>query len=117
MTQRKNGPITTDFPGAANPVGSVVRFRGAGRRELSGSVTCLRLRHADVVGEDGNEWTVPYAAILKVERRPNVQCPLEKVERIGNCLLDQHRHHAQLRPQWTFGFDLATTRAGVCRYR
>ncbi len=117
MTQRKNGPITTDFPGAANPVGSVVRFRGAGRHELSGSVTCLRLRHADVVAEDGNEWTVPYAAILKVERRPNVQCPLEKVQRIGNCLLDQHRHHAQLRAQWTFGFDLATTRAGVCRYR
>ena len=117
MTQRKNGSITADFPGAAYPVASVVRFRSAGRHERSGKVACLRLRHADVVAEDGNEWAVPYSAILMVERRPNVQCSLEEVARMGERLLLLHGRRAEPGAPWSFGFDLATTRAGVCRYR
>ena len=117
MTQRKNGSITADFPGAANPVGSVVRFLGAGGRELYGRVTCLRRRHADVVTADGSEWTLPYPAILSVESRPNAECSLPEVERMGQRLLTQHHRRGDLNGPWTFGFDLATTRAGVCRYR
>ncbi len=117
MTQRKNGSITADFPGAAYPVASVVKFRGAGRHERSGKVACLRLRHADVVTEDGNEWAVPYSTILMVERRPNVQCSLEEVARMGERLLLLHGRRAEPGAPWSFGFDLATTRAGVCRYR
>ena len=117
MAKRKNSPITASFPGAAFPVGSVVKFRGAGQRELSGRVTCLRLRHADVLGEDGGEWSVPYPAILEVEGSAATECSLAEVERTGQRLLARYGQHGGLDGKWSFGFDLATTRAGVCRYR
>ena len=60
---------------------------------------------------------MPYPVIRSVESRPNVECSLPEVERMGKSLLARHCSRAELDAQWTFGFDLATTRAGVCRYR
>lgn len=117
MAQRRSSSVTADFPGAASPVGSVIRFRADGRRELSARVTCLRRRHAEAVTADGEQWKVPYLAILAVENPPAPERSLSEVERRGNLLLGRHQAAGTLGAGWTFGFDLATTRAGVCRYR
>ena len=115
MTRRRQ-PITADFPGAAAPVGSAIRFRGREGRELRGKVTGLRLRHADVSGEDGNEWSVPYAAITEIESAPAIDCTLAQVKEIALRLIDRHVANGAMATGWAFGFDLAPSRAGVCRY-
>ena len=115
MTRRRQ-PITADFPGAAAPVGSVVRFRGREGRELRGKVTAIRVRHADVAGEDGSEWSVPYAAITKVESAPTIECTLAQVAEIALQLIHRNISNGAIANGWTFGFDLAPSRAGVCRY-
>ncbi len=117
MTGRRRSRINADFQGAASPVGSVVRFRGTGGRELRGRVGSLRTLQADVVGDDGDEWVVPYAAIVEVETAPEVECSLQEVEATAKRLLDEHQATGVVDRRWTFGFDLATSRAGVCRYR
>ncbi len=113
---RRSDQITADFPGAATPVGSVVRFRGTGGTLLQGKVTGMRVRHADVAGEDGNEWSVPYAAIVEALSRPAVECDLREVEAMALSLMKRAAANGSLSDGWTFGFDLAPTRAGVCRY-
>lgn len=113
---RRRYPITADFPGANTPVGSVVRFRGLGSSELRGKVAGIRTKHADVSGEDGREWSVPYAAITEVESAPAVECTLSDVEGIALLLIGEFTGRGALKGGWTFGFDLAPSRAGVCRY-
>ena len=113
---RRRYQITADFPGAAAPVGSLVRFRGPGNSELRGKVTAIRARHAEVAGKDGSEWSVPYAAITQVENAPAVDCTLVEVEEIALRLIDEFTGRGALQSGWTFGFDLAPSRAGVCRY-
>lgn len=113
---RPRHPITADFPGASTPVGSVVRFRGQGAGELRGKVTGIRTRHADVSDEDGTEWSVPYAAITEVESAPAIHCTLVDVEEIALRLIGDFTGRGALKSGWTFGFDLAPSRAGVCRY-
>ena len=54
-------------------MGSVVRFRGPGAGELRGKITGIRTWKADVWGEDGSEWSVPYAAITEVESAPAIE--------------------------------------------
>ena len=109
-------PITADFAGATTPVGSVVRFRGPEAGELRGKITGIRTRHADVSGEDGSEWSVPYAAITEVESAPAVECTLAEVEGVALRLIGEFTGRGALKSGWTFGFDLAPARAGVCRY-
>ena len=113
---RRLHPITTDFPGAKTPVGSVVRFRGPGTGELRGKITGIRTRHADVSSEDGSEWSVPYAAITDVESAPAIDCTLSEVEETALRLIDKFTGRGVLKSGWSFGFDLAPSRAGVCRY-
>ncbi|MYC33436.1 MAG: hypothetical protein F4X64_09700 [Chloroflexi bacterium] len=113
---RRRYPITADFPGAKTPVGSVVRFRGPATGELRGKITGIRIKHADVSGEDGSRWSVPYAAITNVESAPAVECTLVEVEEIAHRLIDEFTGRGALKSGWTFGFDLAPSRAGVCRY-
>lgn len=115
MARRRN-PITADFIGARTPVGSVVRFRGRGAGELRGKITGIRTRHADVSSEDGSELSVPYAAITEVEHAPAVECTLADVEGIALRLMGEFTGRGALKSGWTFGFDLAPSRAGVCRY-
>ena len=116
MAKRQSKGINSDFRGAASPVGSVVRFRGTEGRELRGRVSSLRTRHADVMGDDGNEWAVPYPAIVEVESAPVAECTLKEVEVAADRLLAEYQAAGVVDRRWTFGFDLATTRAGICRY-
>ena len=115
MTRRKQN-ITADFTGAATPVGSVVRFRGPSGAELRGKVTGLRTKNAEVHGDDGCAWRVPYRGIHAVESAPTVECGLGDVEAIAHRLIASHTAAGSLLEGWTFGFDLAPSRAGVCRY-
>ena len=116
MSQRRKSAVTANFPGAATPVGSVVRFRAAGSQTIGGRVTRLRLRVADVLDDDGNEWSVPYRGIREVINAPKVQCTLGQIERLAQELMAHHASVGGLEKDWSFGFDLATARAGVCRY-
>ena len=116
MSQRRNIPITADFPGAACPPRSVIRFAGSGGREHRATVTSIRARRAHVVDADGVEWRVPYPAILSVDAAPVSECTLLEIEALAHRLLTKFKSDGTLPHAWAFGFDLATSRAGVCRY-
>lgn len=116
MSQRRHTPITQDFPGAACPPRSVIRFPGPGGREHLATVTAIRLRSAHAIDEAGVEWNVPYKSVLAVDEAPPSECTLHDIEGLGNRLVSTFKTGGALPKEWTFGFDLATSRAGVCRY-
>lgn len=116
MSQRRHTPITADFPGAACPPRSVIRFVGSGGRQHRATVTSIRARSAHAIDEVGVEWNVPYSSVLSVEGAPAPECTLPEIEGLGNRLLSKFRSDGVLPSGWEFGFDLATSRAGVCRY-
>ena len=115
--KRRTSKITADFPGAACPAGSVVRFRWKDGNGALGNVARIRVAHADVIDADGRQWPVPYRAITEVVSAPAAECSLREVEEIANGLMAQHQGSGALQAGWSFGFDLAPARAGVCRYR
>ena len=106
--------VTADFPGNACPVGSRVRFT-ARRHPLSGVVAELRHARAVVAASDGSRWKVPYALLTVVERVPERECTLAEVEALAHELMARHVARSGLDADWSFGFDLATSRGGVCR--
>lgn len=114
MTRRGAPPIDATFAGAACPPGSCVTFAAGGQRH-AGVVTRLGRHRADVAVADGKRWAVPYAAVDVVERAPS-HCTLAQVEAVAQRLLSEHAATGGLAHGWTFGFDLAPRRAGVCRY-
>lgn len=97
-------------------MGSTIAFWAGDRGKIIGKVVCLRLRKADVVDTDGQEWRVPYGGIVEVETRPEVDCSLDDVERLANALIGKYVGDGTPTQPWSFGFDLAPARAGVCRY-
>ena len=113
MRQRGAG-VDASFPGAKCPPGSRVEFRHRGGK-ADGVVTRLRLRCADVTDAAGTRWEVPYAGMQVLERARS-RCSLEQVQALGRRLIEQHTRRNGLAAGWTFGFDLAPSRAGVCRY-
>ena len=117
MAQRSGNMVTSDFPGAASPPGSLVTFLGPGNREVRGRVMAIRAKRANVADAEGNEWAVPYRAITRIEEAPAAECTLHDVEKIARRLIRESRKMGILADDWTFGFDLAPARAGVCRYR
>ena len=114
---RRATKITADFPGTACPTGSAVRFLGNDGLAVRGKVTRIRTHQADVLAEDGRQWSVPYRAITEVESAPASDCSLSEVEDMAKALMTRHRDGGALPAGWSFGFDLAPARAGVCRYR
>ena len=60
---------------------------------------------------------MPYRLLEVVERVPERECTLADVESLARRLFARHQAQSGLGTQWTFGFDLSTARAGVCRYR
>ncbi len=115
--KRRVSEITVDFAGAACPAGSVVRFQGKHGHSLLGNVVRIRTRHADVIDEEGRQWPVSYRAITEVVSAPAPECSLREVAVIATALLKHHQADGTLANGWSFGFDLAPSRAGVCRYR
>lgn len=113
---RTRGAITADFPGAATPPGSRVRFTTRGQ-SITGVVAELQAARAVVLAGDAGRWQVPYRRLQIVERVPERECTLPDVETLARRLLARHQARSGLGTQWTFGFDLSTSRAGVCRYR
>ena len=84
---------------------------------MQGKVIALRVRHAEVADGDGTQWTVAYGAIRSIDTAPTVDCTLQQVEEIAGRLIEQNGANRAMPKGWTFGFDLAPSRAGVCRYR
>ena len=111
---RARREVTADFPGNACPVGSRVGFT-ARRQPVRGVVAELQLARAVVAAADGTRWKVPYAMLTVVERAPERECTLADVEALARELLARHAAESGLDPAWGFGFDLATSRGGVCR--
>lgn len=113
--QPTRGGITADFPGAAAPPGSRVRFTVRGE-SIAGVVAELQAVRAVVLAGDAGRWQVPYRRLEVVERAAERECTLADVETLARRLFARHRAQSGLDAQWTFGFDLSTVRAGVCRY-
>ncbi len=107
--------ITADFPGAKCPVGSRVRFRHRGAW-LEGTVTRLLRGTATVATQDGRLWNAPYGLLQVLERTPS-HCALAEVAALARQHLGRSVAAGELSADWTFGFDLAASRAGVCRPR
>ena len=107
--------ITAEFPGAKCPAGSRVRFphRGAW---VEGTVTQLKARTAVVAAADGKRWAVPYGVAQVLARAPS-QCSLADVEALAARLLARSVAAGELAAGWTFEFDLAPSRGGVCHHR
>ncbi len=116
MSQRRRTSITADFPGAACPPRSVIRFAGVGGREHRATVTSIRARGAHAIDDAGVEWDIPYASVLSVDQAPVSECTLHEIESLANRLVSSFQDSGKLATGWGFGFDLATSRAGVCRY-
>ena len=116
MPRRPSSEITPDFPGAACPVDSIIIFTGGGGSELRGQVLRLHRQRVDAAGEDSVEYVVPYSAIISVEQTPPVECSLRDSQALAARLLAKHQTSGELAADWTFGFDLSTSRAAVCRY-
>lgn len=114
--QRTRSAITADFPGAAVPPGSRVRFTTRGA-SIVGVVAELQLSRAVVLAGDDGRWQVPYRLLEVVEPVPERECTLADVETLAGRLFARHKAQSGLGTLWTFGFDLSTVRAGVCRYR
>ena len=55
--------IDANFPGAAYPPGTRVRFADRSGAPVSGTVATLRRRYAEVAADDGQRWQVPYPAL------------------------------------------------------
>ena len=113
---RARTAVTADFPGAAFPVGSRVRFTMDGR-SVTGAVAELQRTRAVVLAGEAVRWQVPYALLDVVERAPARECTLADVEALARRLIARHQAASGLATVWTFGFDLSTVRGGVCRYQ
>ncbi len=108
--------VASDFPGAASPVGSTVRFDFQGS-EREGVVRALLLRYASVVDSvDGAHFRVPYG-ILRVVRAKTEGIALPVAERMARDLMQRHLGRGGPALDWDFGFDLAASRAGACCFR
>ncbi len=77
----------------------------------------LQAARAVVLASDDGRWQVPYRLLEVVERVPERECTLADVEALAHRLFARHQAQGGLGRQWTFGFDLSTVRAGVCRFR
>ena len=106
--------VRHDFPGAAYPVGSRVRFRH-GDGMIAGTVAALKRRQALVHTGQGR-WNVPYSLLELVERSATGGCSLAEAQALANELIEHHKAVSGLAKDWRFGFDLAPSRAGVCKY-
>lgn len=81
---------------------------------MTGRVAELQAKRAVVLTDDGGRWKVPYG-MLAVKKCPRSECTLAEIEELAASLISEHRRSG-LSGRWSFGFDLSTTRGGVCRF-
>ncbi len=108
--------ITSDFPGAAAPPGSRVRFRFRGR-SIEGIVSELRAHRAVVAAGGDGRWQVPYGRFEVIERSSAGECTLGEVESLAHRLIARHQTTSGLGRTWRFDFALSSSRAGACNER
>jgi len=114
MPRHAQAPITADFPGAAYPVGSRVRFTH-GAAAIAGTVAALKRRQALVHTGQGR-WNVPYGLLELLERSAVGDCSLAETQALANDLIQHHKANSGLDGDWHFGVDLSHSRAGACKY-
>ena len=107
--------VTKHFAGAKCPAGSRVRFRHD-NAWIEGTVTKLKQRAAAVVTEDGEHRDVPYGLAQVLDRAPS-HCTLAEALALAREFMDKSVATGELGADWTFGFDLAPARAGICRHQ
>ena len=108
--------VTSDFAGAAFAPGTKVSFVTKTGSRLHGTVHRLFLRYARVATEDRTLWNVPYIGLTITENLPKPAMTLSEIEALGMNLILDHQINSGLEAGWKFAFDLAPTRAGICRY-
>lgn len=100
--------ITPDFAGGRYPVGSLVSFAFE-NQSIRGKIASLQKTKARIWVE-GTTYNVPYSKLTPISIA-GPECSLVEIQAMGEHLLKQHRLKC-----WSFGFDLARSRAGVCCY-
>ncbi|MYH14174.1 MAG: transcription elongation protein SprT [Gammaproteobacteria bacterium] len=82
---------------------------------MAGTVASLKRRQA-LVHTDQGRWNVLYSLLELVERSTVGECSLAETEALANDLIKRHKADSGLAKDWRFGFDLAPSRAGACKY-
>ena len=108
--------VTAAFAGAEFPPGTMVSFMTKTDKILEGAIQKLYLRYARVMTQDGSLWNVPYGGLSVIKQPLIPELTLTEIEDLGKDLIRQHEIDNRLEIGWNFAFDLAPTRAGICRY-
>lgn len=108
--------LTADFPGAAFPPETKVAFTIQTGDILNGTVQKLFPRYARVTTEEGTIWNVPYRLLKITEVTQVPAMSLAEIQTLGHQLLREHEVKSGLESGWQFGFDLAPSRGGICKY-
>lgn len=108
--------ITSAFAGAEFPPGTMVSFINKTDKRLEGTIQKLYLRYARVLTQDRILWNVPYGGLTIIKQPIIPALTLSEIEILGQNLIRQHEINKNLEIGWKFSFDLAPTRAGICRY-
>lgn len=109
--------LTSEFAGAEFPPGTRVSFVAKTNRRLQGIIQKLLLRYARVLTQDGGLWNVPYGRLVAIKKPVNPEMMLPEIEALGYDLIRKYENTNNLEVGWKFGFDLAPSRAGVCRHK
>ena len=107
--------VTSNFAGAPFPPGTKVSF-ATKTGALQGTVQQLLPRWARVATQREGLWNVPYGGLTHIAPPSPPAMSLKAVEALGNHLIREHTARSGLKKGWTFAFDLAPVRAGVCRH-
>lgn len=103
--------LSSSFPGQHFPVGSLVEFEFKGEM-LAGEVTKL-LKHQARVVTDSGSYKIGYSNLDMVEQSMEPEMPLDMIEAYAHDMFEEYGLHEK---GWTFGFEVATSRGGVCNY-
>ncbi len=87
------------------------------KQVLSGMIARLNPKRAHIIGEDGQEYQIPYEMLtLLAKNQKNLEksrgrLELEAIKRLALKFMTKHNLH-----DWSFEFDNGSTRAGCCKY-
>ena len=110
---RKQVTTQVDAARARLQAGDRVEFTANGGTTLQGTIVRLNPRRAVVACGNGDQWQVPYEGLVRTAPDPQRESAqsLDAVAARARELMARHGLEG-----WSFQFDDAMTRAGVCRY-